>query len=129
MFDFKEFFIIFQMFLYILMFYNTQPINRSMFYVVRFLKYNWSGSQFYLFYKMILNDSRGRHLINSTCPIPSIQSVISRFSPGISPRVLDNPERHFLVKDRVVMNPWRDRTRNYEYAITNYKSNKQYTYI
>ena len=51
------------------------------------------------------DNSRTGHHVDPTGAVPSEQTVVALLSPALSPGVLDDPEWHLLVEQRVLVLP------------------------
>ena len=50
-------------------------------------------------------DSRASHHVDPAGAVPAVQPVVSLLSPALSPGVLNDPVRHLLVEQRVLVLP------------------------
>ena len=51
------------------------------------------------------HNSRASHHVDPTGAVPTIQTIVAKLSPALSPGVLDDPVRHLLVEQRVLVLP------------------------
>ena len=51
------------------------------------------------------HNSRASHHVDPAGAVPAVQPVVSLLSPALSPGVLNDPVRHLLVEQRVLVLP------------------------
>ena len=51
------------------------------------------------------HNSRAGHHVDPTGAVSPVQTIVAKLSPALSPGVLDDPVRHLLVEQRVLVLP------------------------
>ena len=51
------------------------------------------------------HNSRASHHVDPTGAVPTVKTIVALLSPALSPGVLDDPVRHLLVEQRVLVLP------------------------